>query len=242
MATASLPLPAGLCLDCNYELRDLPRPQCPECGRGFDPGDAESYNPGRPIPRWAAWAVGPISWPMYGLAWVAVGVMLWRARLPGVRWSFATPALLEWLAVAAVWAAWPAVRRRVLRRHGWPARVIRPMGRWFWTVPAAVVAMVAATATAVPQAVSYRASRPAMDELAAQVVAHPHDVFPPRRVGLFRAKNIRAIPGGGMRFTVYDDDVAFRSGFQYMPAVDPKKAAWRSLRYVGDGWWAWREG
>jgi hypothetical protein len=29
----------GIFRDCNYPLRDLPQPRCPECGRAFDPHD-----------------------------------------------------------------------------------------------------------------------------------------------------------------------------------------------------------
>lgn len=31
------------CLNCNYELSGLTEHRCPECGRGFDPSDADSY-------------------------------------------------------------------------------------------------------------------------------------------------------------------------------------------------------
>ncbi len=31
------------CLGCGYILDHLPEPRCPECGRGFDPLDPETY-------------------------------------------------------------------------------------------------------------------------------------------------------------------------------------------------------
>lgn len=31
------------CLGCGYILDGLPEPRCPECGRGFDPGDWQTY-------------------------------------------------------------------------------------------------------------------------------------------------------------------------------------------------------
>jgi hypothetical protein len=31
------------CLGCGYILDGLPEPRCPECGRGFDPDDAETF-------------------------------------------------------------------------------------------------------------------------------------------------------------------------------------------------------
>lgn len=33
-----------LCRGCDYDLRALPAGRCPECGRGFDPGDARTFN------------------------------------------------------------------------------------------------------------------------------------------------------------------------------------------------------
>lgn len=35
------------CLNCGYDLRGLPEPRCPECGRGFDPDDPRTYFIGR---------------------------------------------------------------------------------------------------------------------------------------------------------------------------------------------------
>jgi len=50
-------------------------------------------------------------------------------------------------------------------------------------------------------------------------------------------------PGGGVRFTAEEDNRAYRSGFIYLPKVDPKRTAWqnKNYRHVGGGWWAWRE-
>ncbi|MCO6436167.1 MAG: hypothetical protein J5J06_03675 [Phycisphaerae bacterium] len=35
----------GLCVKCGYDLRGLPEPRCPECGRKFDPTEAEAIPP-----------------------------------------------------------------------------------------------------------------------------------------------------------------------------------------------------
>lgn len=232
--------PGGLCLDCNYPLQGLPAPRCPECGRGFDPADETTFNPGRSVPRSAAWAVGPISWPVYLIAMLGCGVTLWRARLPGIVYSWKSPVMIGWVCLALLWLGWPLVRRAVLRRYGWPVVVIKPMGRRHWIVPLVMAAMVAMTSLRSPKHAAFRASRSAMDELAAEVMANPKLKFENRWVGLFRAKNVRAIPGG-MKFTAEDDDVQFKAGFVYLPKVNPKKVAWRTYQYIGDGWWSWRE-
>jgi len=47
--TTSDPLPlTARCLGCDYLLRGLPEPMCPECGRPFDPGDPSTYD-ARPL-------------------------------------------------------------------------------------------------------------------------------------------------------------------------------------------------
>jgi hypothetical protein len=55
----------ALCLGCNYALRGLPEPRCPECGREFDLDDPKSFNSERPL-RWIdRTLLKPIGWPMF---------------------------------------------------------------------------------------------------------------------------------------------------------------------------------
>jgi hypothetical protein len=55
------------------------------------------------------------------------------------------------------------------------------------------------------------------------------------------ATRIRQIPGG-MRFTVEEHNRAYRAGYAYMPKQDPKRLGSRRVyRYLGNGWFAWRE-
>jgi hypothetical protein len=241
--TAAAPAFAGLCLDCNYPLINLPPHRCAECGRPFDPADAETVNAGRPVPPYASWAVGPISWPVYAVALAGCGVTLWRARLPAQPFSWSSPVLWGWAALAAVWFAWPLVRRVVLRHYGWPRRVIQPMGRRHWLVPLAMVAMAVSAAMRVPPRAAFATSRPDMDRLARDVLAHPNDDFQPRRVGLFWAKNIGHLTRGGMRFVVDDSDVHTRVGFAYLPpGTTTFDLGARSVHYLGNNWWDWKQG
>jgi len=39
----SLPEGTIVCLDCDYQLRELTNNKCPECGRAFDPEKKESF-------------------------------------------------------------------------------------------------------------------------------------------------------------------------------------------------------
>ena len=245
MTALAAPAFAGLCLGCNYPLMDLPPHRCAECGRDFDPADPETVNTGRPVPAHAAWAVGPISWPVYGVALAGAGGLLWRARLPAQPFSWSAPVLWGWLAVAAVWLAWPLVRRAVLGHYGWPARVVRPMGRLHWVVPVVMLGVTAATAQRVPPRVAFAVSRPAMDRLARDVMAHPRAVFQPQRVGAFWAKNISLVPSRGVMFVADDRDAHDRVGFAYLQPhvrLDAVVVNAKQPTYLGHGWWNWKQG
>ena len=230
----------GLCLDCNYELQGLPVARCPECGRVFDPEDASTFNPGRAIPSWAGFVLGPISWPVYLVMLLGMGEMVWRARLPGGHFLWRSPVMVGWLVVAGIWLVWPLVRRVVLAGFGWPGRAIRPMGRAFWIVPVMAVGMVAGVCGQVPRRVGFRVSLPAMNRLAAEVRATPTLPHGNRWVGVYPAKNIHAI-SGGVKFTAQDDNTAFKAGFVYLPKLDPRNRSFHSYQYMGAGWWSWRE-
>ena len=244
---AATPAFAGLCLDCNYPLLDQPPHRCAECGRAFDPADPQTLNTGRPVPAYARFLAGPISWPTYAVSLAGVGVTTWRARLPQQPFSWASPVLWGWVGLALLWLAWPLVRRATLRHYGWPDRVIRPMGRWHWAVPAVMVAMAAAAAgRAVPRA-AFALSRADMDRLSAEVLAHPDDAFAERRVGIFWAKNISRVTRRGMRFVADDRDVRHRVGFARLwPGVDAARASRllddSAVRPMGGDWWAYRRG
>ncbi|XAM00577.1 hypothetical protein OT109_04135 [Phycisphaeraceae bacterium D3-23] len=43
------------CRDCDYPLKELAEPRCPECGRGFDASDATSYLPKRKQRTFKRW-------------------------------------------------------------------------------------------------------------------------------------------------------------------------------------------
>ncbi len=232
----------GLCLECNYPLMDRPPHRCTECGRPFDPADRQTFNGGPTVPPHARWAIGPISWPVYGVALAGCGVTLWRARLPRQPFSWASPVVWGWFSLALLWLAWPLVRRAVLAHYGWPRQVVRPMGRLHWVVPIAMMAMAALTASQAVPRLAFAASRADMDRLARDVLARPNEVFPPRRVGLLWAKTIGAAPGGGMAFVADDRDAQASVGYAYLPHLDPARRRYHMYEYVGHGWWNWRQG
>jgi len=136
--TSSEPIAApadGLCLDCNYPLRGLAEPRCPECGRAFDPADAHTFNPGRPMPRWTRWWLKPAGRGMLigaALAALLLATVPYRDFMePGVSYlapHFRIPltdrhvgithksvAALLWLALFVAWSGRAAMRWFIVR-------------------------------------------------------------------------------------------------------------------------------
>lgn len=79
------------CLNCQYDLRNLSRHRCPECGRGFDPDVPGSFSsePG-PRRRWPKFLVAiSAAWFFLTLAMcfatrVAAYIVLGHAPVPNV--------------------------------------------------------------------------------------------------------------------------------------------------------------
>lgn len=67
------------CLECGYDLRDLPERRCPECGRAFDPEDKKSWGNARTFR-----AIGAVRWLgrlTFAIALVITGCTIWRIAL-----------------------------------------------------------------------------------------------------------------------------------------------------------------
>lgn len=230
--------PIGLCLDCNYALWGLPTPRCPECGREFDPLDPKSMNMGRALSPLAQWLLGPIRWPVSLLTWGAILYSLWTARLPGGQ--FADSRSISILAVIGLtWLLWPVLRVAAARRYGWPTSLLLRGQRQRVLIGLSIAASIVAILYRVPETAALKISQPAMDRLARECLAGESPYMDDRWVGVYLAKRIQKT-GGGMRFTVEEHDRAYKSGFDYSPNRDPRRTR-RTLRNLGNGWWAWRQ-
>src|SRR5690242_19490405 len=71
------------CLGCDYPLRGLTEPRCPECGRAFDPRDITSVNVGRPLGAFGRLLVSPPGRWSYFVAYLPFLLLLWAAAYPG---------------------------------------------------------------------------------------------------------------------------------------------------------------
>lgn len=143
-----------------------------------------------------------------------------------------------WVLMAAIWflrfvgAAWTE-RLRFSRRH-W--------ARWL-IVPVVMGLVFALTRYDVPFDVRLAASRGAMDQVAAEVMAGGSTDR--TWVGLYPVQGVERIPNG-IRFLI-DDSGLGRMGFVYSTASQPASLddspLWCCDSYepIGGGWWIWTQ-
>ncbi len=127
------------CLGCEYDLRGLPEPRCPECGRAFDPQNPKTFlkAPVRPTPYsvlvllWIAPLVLgaslfagfriPFREMLWGLGVAMCG--LFHVVVPIAAAPYVGPFVLAaWLALFSV--------RRIRRGPIWPWAVLT----WLWHI------------------------------------------------------------------------------------------------------------
>ncbi|HEX8520621.1 MAG TPA: hypothetical protein VF669_00110 [Tepidisphaeraceae bacterium] len=229
----------GLCLDCNYPLHGLPTPRCPECGRNFDPADPLTMNMGRELTSLMLWVLGPIRGLVGAASWAALFFALWSARLPGGKVR-ASASLWVLVALGLVWLIWPVLRGIYGRKYGWPTSLLMQGQKQRVLVGIAMVLSAIAIWYRLPLKAGIAISRPAMERMAKNLVASGNFYANDQWVGVYPAKHIKVVPGG-VRFTSEDSDVTYKAGFAYLPNVDPKKSNWKTYRFIGNGWWTWRE-
>jgi hypothetical protein len=241
VALAASSDPIGLCLTCNYPLRGLPTPRCPECGREFDPLDPATMNMGRELNEVAKWVLGPVRWPVNVLSWGALAFALWAARLPGGEVG-ASSSVIILAALGVLWLAWPVVRVMAAKRYGWPHSLLMRGQKQRVAVGLCLALATVAIICRLPMRAALAISRPSMDLLAKQTMSAANPYGNDTWVGVFPATRVKQVPGG-MRFTVEEKKRSYKAGFTYLPKVNPNRVGWsvKSYRYVGDGWWAWRE-
>jgi hypothetical protein len=231
---------SGRCLHCNYVLRDLPTPRCPECGNDFDPADVRTINLGREITPAARWALGPSSNLIAISMFVIAAVAIWFDRLPVAEQdrSVINGALL--ILLGSLWIAWPLLRIATARWAGWSSdwfTLGRGSRSWIGIL---IILIGIAVALRLPRSAAFWISRPSMDELARQMMAVRGSSPADQWLGVMKAKEIKDVPGGISFMTTREADGG-EAGFIYLPSADPKSAGWSSRNYVGGGWWVWHE-
>jgi hypothetical protein len=237
--------PMGLCLDCGYALHGLPTPRCPECGRAFDPLDPTTMNMGRELSDLAKFVLGPVRWPVSLMSWGAIAVALWYARLPGGQIANSSSIWIL-LSLGVLWIVWPIVRWIAAKKYGWPTSLLMRGQRLRLTVAVSILLAAVAIYRQLPLKAALYVSRPAMDQLATEVLASGEQYADDRWCGVYKATRVTVIPAqgdprGGVRITVEESNRAYRSGFAYLPKADTRRNYRRNYQHVGGGWWAWRQ-
>jgi hypothetical protein len=105
----------GLCLDCDYPLRGLATPRCPECGRAFDPNDSWTMNVGRPMRRALRWLLRPPGRWTVAAAIVAAAVVVSDGNPGPTKWNRTELGLVLWAVIGIAWAARSLLRQAVAR-------------------------------------------------------------------------------------------------------------------------------
>ena len=182
MGQVPAPLPDdALCLTCNYALRGLTSPRCPECGRPFDPDQPLTFNQGRPLDRWSKLLLRPIGrWAPIALwSLAALGVLgpawLIPSRGAAICW------LLLWIGFLIICWLRSTLRAVVVRNRRQPAICLRiddPFRRRTRRVFAFTTLLVM---TRAPFLVAMLVSRPWLDSAAHYTWAVlPGNVEPPQ--------------------------------------------------------------
>ena len=231
--------PRGLCLDCDYPLRDLPDRRCPECGRSFDSSVTSTMNPGPPLGPWRRRLLRPIGWPTFAVAAVPLALYLRGATDPDVYYMGAQYAMgmLALVAVGIVQLARWVPKSHLERRLGRRSKDSR--WRWYWCMAGATLLLVVFK---VPLRLAFMASRAELEEAVAVLRANPLASLAGRRVGAYTVLDhtdygtpdapiilihtspsgggFRYSPGGPERFGYNPGDEGHLSGPWYWFASD----------------------
>jgi len=193
----------ALCMGCNYALRGLSDPRCPECGRPFDPDDFATMNLGRPLKRVARFLLRPTGrWAYVGQA-VVTAWGLWLSTFMTSRAYLAVLFLFPLSLLLLACLVRRSMRNAVITHYQQPValrRVDDPLFRrtwkWFWIVVLLIV-------TRLPAYAVWFASRPWMDRLGEKVMTDPMTAPLPQVqwAGLYRAE-AAGYGGGACRFNL----------------------------------------
>jgi len=85
----------------------------------------------------------------------------------------------------------------------------------------------------------YMLSRPAMNDLAADVIAGKRSATSVSRVGLYRVDRVERIPDG-MRFLVRGTGFLDSHGFAYSPRSRPAAIGEDFYKHLDGPWYVWR--
>jgi hypothetical protein len=161
---------------------------------------------------------------------VAAGIALEASSRDNVTgWMIA---MFAWLGVFTAWLV------RLLFLAAPQARMFPGRWRLRWALPMLIlVGAGALMVLEVPLRLRFEASRPALDRLAAEVMAGSPTT--PASAGLYDIESLTRMPDG-VRFLVEDSGFIDRFGFVYAADGDPTDPYTEDIyRALGGGWFVW---
>lgn len=200
---ASLPETA-VCLNCGYALRGLPNPVCPECGRGFDPANPDTYRD-RARPRWSTrfarpprlWEIVLVVIPTLSLL-DSISLGGASTELPGAGQVLTACAFLSMLAtpfllpalVALYWIRLLSVRHVSDASKSLP-KPARSGRRWRWFVlPACAALLISALIWPWPAGLRFAPSKAAFNRATRKIAETGTIPAGNRWIGLYQVESV----------------------------------------------------
>lgn len=204
------------CLGCGYALRELTTNTCPECGRGFDPGDPSTMAHIRTsiLPPWLADM--PMGWPMTIASALLALMLLIEASAPGHDQGFTCCFGVMLGGVSLVWLLRVAVQIPRMDRF-WRSWIIVPL------IGMATYALIQMKA---PLLTRFWISKPFLE-------GHLGSPASSRIIGLFRVTHTEVSSGITFFFTAEGIDAA---GIMYVPAGAASEEYVFEEHSLGNGW------
>ena len=221
--------PGARCLRCDYLLRGVSEPRCPECGQPFNPSDPDTIRlPGRKPPWWQRYGDTPSWWHLATIC----ALTLWF--LEAASRPFAGP--FSGSSVTAAFCFVPLlllflignyvtclIALPIRRKHAHQSSKTRPIrGKWKWLVsPLCLVIMLWAFKSDQPLRIRFALSRPSLETVARNVLAGS-PVSGHRLIGLYWIDTVEKTYDGGVFFQT-GTDLIDSCGFWYFggSAADP---------------------
>jgi len=231
----------GLCANCRYPLRGLPKPRCPECGQPFDPLNPETFLFDRqrrllgPISRRL---LAPPTWKFHTLCILSSLLVLYGYSVPRVILPVAHAGFFCWLIAITIWIGKLLLSIATELAYRPPFKRSRISWRWL-SPPLLVLAVVFLCIFRVPSFIAFAASKPSLDRLAAKGASLPlSQPLTDSWVGVYPVKEIRRIRGG-VRIRV-TGSYGLGSGFAWFPQGPPSTSEYIYTRISG-AWYTWHD-
>lgn len=249
MSATDVDMSKAVCLECSYALRELEEWRCPECGRGFDPGDSSTYRVPDVSGYWRRWAKPPSLIECYLVAAFTL-LFLYQCSGPaGYEGVMTSPFLMSMLIcggpILILFVAWAyfgrilAIRkdRRMPIESARKGGHSRSRARWI-PLPLLVIVVVSSFIYPWPMMIRFGLSQSAFEQAVKDYSAGRLNA--PCRIGLYKVRAVEK-SGGVVRFITgfsFIDPV----GFEYDPTRPPSGPRFGVIGMsVGKGWFTFED-